>query len=176
MRYTFSFLCRAGSVGFLLLFFSSCGGYTLGPVGDPPFKTLYVEAVTNDSFAPQAVPLASSALREAFLRDGRVKLVDSSAAAEATFILHLTGYRREAASYDSDDTAKANAFEITLEGQATLNDNRKGGSTLFRDRPIRSVARLAWRDDTVSPDGRQPLAAAISSLSREAVSMTLDSW
>ena len=176
MRPFFPFIVRVAVLGIVLLFFSNCGKYALGPSTDPPFKTLYVEAVTNESFAPQAAPLASSALREAFLNDGRIKLVGSSHAAEATLTLRLTGYRRKATSYDSDDTAKANAFDITLQGQATLSDNRKGGSSLFHNRPIRSVARLAWSDDTLSPDGRQPLAAAIASLSREAVAMTLDVW
>ena len=160
----------------VVVLFSGCGRYALGPGRETPFTTLYVEAVTNDSLAPQAAPLASSALREAFLRDGRVKLVSSPAEAEATLSLRLTNYQRRVASYRSEDTARANAFELTLEGEATLSSNRLGGESLFEGRPVRGAARLAWNDSTTSPNGRQPLAAAIRSLSRETVSLTLDAW
>ena len=161
---------------FALVLLSGCGRYAFGPGSETPFTTLYVEAVTNDSLAPQAAPLASAALREAFLRDGRVKLARSPAGAEATLSLRLTNYHRRAASYRREDTARANAFEITLEGEATLSNNGPGGGSLFEGRPVRGVARLAWDDSTTSPDGRQPLAAAIRSLSRETVSMALDAW
>ena len=161
---------------FAVLFLSACGRYAFGPIAVPSFKTLYVEAVTNDSFAPQAASLASAALREAILRDGRVKLASSPAEAEATLSLRLTNYRRRVASFDSDDTARANAFEITLEGEVTLSENGPDGDSLFEGRPVRGVARLGWDDPKTSPDGRQPLAAAIRNLSRETVSMALDAW
>ncbi len=160
----------------VVVLFSGCGRYALGPGRETPFTTLYVEAVTNDSLAPQAAPLASAALREAFLRDGRVKLANSPAGADATLSLRLTNYHRRAASYRSEDTARANTFEITLEGEATLSSNRLGGESLFEGRSVRGAARLTWDDPTTSPNGRQPLAAAIRSLSRETVSMALDAW
>ena len=163
-------------VPFCAILLFGCGRYALGPVGEPPFQTLYVEAVTNDSLAPQAGPLASAALREAFLRDGRVKLTNSPDRAEATLSVRLTNYRRRATTFRSDDTARANAFQITLDGEATLSDNRPGGETLFQGRPVRGIARLVWDDPTTSPDGRQPMAAAIHILSRETVSLALDAW
>ncbi|MFP6900939.1 MAG: LPS assembly lipoprotein LptE [Opitutales bacterium] len=159
-----------------LILLSGCGHYALGPTGQPPFTTLYVETVTNDSLAPQAASLTSKALREAFLRDGRVKLVDSPVEAEATLSLRLINYRRSAASFRSDDTAQANSFKITLEGEASLTENRPGGKSLFEGRLVRGVARLAWDDPATSPDGRQSLVAASRDLSDETVSMTLDAW
>jgi len=159
-----------------LPFFLSCGQYSLGPLAAPPFRTLFVEAVVNDSLAPQAAPLCSASLREAFLGDGRVKLTNSSEAADAVLSLRLTNYRRRVASYRSDDTARANAFEITLEGEVSLSDNRRDGKTLFAKRSVKGVAFLGWDDPKASPEGRQPLAAAIRSLSIETVSMALDAW
>ena len=156
--------------------FCGCSRYAFGPIGEPPFRTLYVEAVVNESLSPQAAPLASMSLREAFLRDGRVKLTDSPNKAEATLSIRLTNYRRQAASFRSDDTARANAFQITLDGEITLSENRAGGKTLFLDRPVRGVAHLVWDDPTSSPDGRQPMATAIHNLSRETVSLALDAW
>ncbi len=156
--------------------FCGCSRYAFGPIGEPPFRTLYVEAVVNESLAPQAASLASMTLREAFLRDGRVKLVDSPDGAEATLSIRLTNYRRQAASFRSDDTARANAFQITLDGEVNLSENGAGGKTLFQGRTVRGVAHLVWDDPTTSPDGRQPMAAAINDLSRETVSLALDSW
>ena len=167
-------LACVAQIAFVLL--SGCGHYALGPTGQPPFNTLYVETVINDSLAPQAASLTSKALREAFLRDGRVKLVDSPVGAEATLSLRLTNYRRGVSSFRRDDTAQANSFEITLEGEASLSENRPGGKSLFEGRLVRGVARLVWDDPTTSPDGRQSLVAASRGLSEEAVSMTLDAW
>ena len=161
---------------FALLGLSACGRYALGPIDAPPFRTLYVEAVTNDSFAPQAAALASEALREAILHDGRVKLAHSPEGAEATLSVRLTNYRRRVASYDSKDTARANAFEITLEGLASLSGNGPEKDSFFEGRPVQGVARLGWDDAKTSPDGRQSLTAAIRNLSRETVSMALDAW
>ncbi|MFP6854324.1 MAG: LPS assembly lipoprotein LptE [Opitutales bacterium] len=161
---------------FPLLFFSACSSYVLGPVDELPFRTLYVEAVSNDSLAPQAASLCSVALREAFLRDGRVKLASSAAGAEATLSVRLTNYRRRVASYSSADTARANSFEIILDGEVSLSGNRADGKILFEGRSVQGTARLGWSDSKTSPDGRQPLAAAIRSLSLETVSMSLDTW
>ena len=169
----FGLACLAYGNLFLL---GGCGRYAFESTGAPPFHSLYVEAVTNDSLAPQAAPLASAALREAFLRDGRVKLAHSPGEAEAILSLRLTNYRRRTASYRSDDTARANAFEITLEGEATLSAHRFGEKFLFEGRPVRGVARLARDDPSMSPNGRQPLSAAIRSLTRETVSLALDAW
>lgn len=161
---------------FPILFLSACSSYVLGPLDELPFKTLYVEAVSNDSLAPQAAPLCSAALREAFLRDGRVKLTSSAADAEATLSVRLTNYRRRVASYSSADTARANSFEIILDGEVSLSENKADGKVLFDGRSVRGAARLGWSDSRTSPDGRQPLAAAIRSLSLETVSMSLDAW
>ena len=105
-----------------------------------------------------------------------MRLVDSPVGAEATLSLRLTNYRHDVSSFRRDDTAQANSFEITLEAEASLTENRLGGKSLFESRLVRGVARLVWDDPTTSPDGRQSLVAASRGLSQETVSMALDAW
>ena len=68
----------------LLAFVGGCANYQLGTGGKLTFATLYLEPVANHTTLPQAQALVSSQLRERFLRDGRVTLVNSSADADAS--------------------------------------------------------------------------------------------
>ena len=63
-----------------------CSHYQLG-TGTPgklTFSTLYIEPVENKTLLPQARALLSTQLRAAFARDGRISLVNSPEAADAT--------------------------------------------------------------------------------------------
>ena len=61
---------------------SGCANYQLGDSAPLPFRTLYILPAANDSFAPLAVSTVSAEIREAFIRDGRVKLVANEENAE----------------------------------------------------------------------------------------------
>src|SRR4051812_49033625 len=91
---------RVLSVLFLLssvLGFTGCAGYQLGTGSAPKFTTLFVAPVTTEALIPQARELVTTQVREAFLKDGRVKLVDSPAQADAVLQIALTGYDRAVA-------------------------------------------------------------------------------
>jgi len=90
---------------------SGCKSYQLGSPAELPFDSIYIQPVSNDSFAPQAQALLSAQLRDAFIRDGRTKLVTSAEAADA---------------FDSSDTEVASDFDLTLVAQVSLFDQNKG--------------------------------------------------
>ena len=91
---------------------SGCANYQLGDSAPLPFRTLYILPAANDSFAPLAVSTVSSEIREAFIRDGRVKLIAKEENADAILTIRLTEYERSAVTRDTDDTFRARDFNI----------------------------------------------------------------
>ena len=165
-----------------LLLGTGCGHYRLGTGVDTDFKTLYVAPVENSAALPQGVALISTQIRDDFLPDARLRLVNSAAEADATLSIRLTTYQRDVATVLPNDTGLARKFELSLSATATLTDNR-AHRPLFANRPL-AVRRQAYTDDPRAPNqfGQQrhseyqalPLLAA--SLAESAVSAVLDRW
>jgi len=153
---------------------SACSNYALGPGGSRSFRTLYVAPVENNSDAAQAAALTSSLLRDAFVRDGRVALVDSPEEAEATLQLVLTQYGREVATVRPGDTGLARKFALTLDGTVTLVD-RSTGRTLLNARPVQAV-RDAFTDSGQQQAEYETLSLLADELARQVSHATLDEW
>lgn len=114
---------------FTLVALSLCAGcqsYELGHPAELPFETLYIQPAKNDTFAPQAQALISSQLREAVIRDGRVKLIADPSKADAVLTMTLTDYTRNAASRSQEDTEIAQSFDLRLQAKIDLYDQRSG--------------------------------------------------
>ena len=122
----FKSLSTLGLVTAALTLLSGCASYKLGSSGEIPFETLYIQPATNDSFAPQAQPIVSSQLRSAFIRDGRVKLVTKAEDADAVLSVNLTDYDRRSASRSTRDSERAQDFDIRLESEVALFNQRSG--------------------------------------------------
>ena len=148
-------LQRAGILAMLAMltvaFMSGCKSYQFGnPVG-LPFESIYIKPVANDSFAPQAQALLSTQIRDAFIRDGRAKLVTSRKAADAVLIVNLTEYNRRAAARQSVDTAVAASFSLVLAVEVSLfNQNKK--EYYFQERIIQESSN-AYVDDPYATPG-----------------------
>jgi len=121
-----------------------CANYRLGTGAKLTFTSLYIAPVGTKILLPQAQAIVTDRIRTAFLRDGRVTLVNSPEAAEATLTVEITDYRREVATQRRDDTGLARKFALTLGVQATLTD-RRSGAPLFTKREL-SVRRDAFTD------------------------------
>ena len=121
---------------FTLFFISGCNSYQLGNPVELPFESIYIKPVTNDSFAPQAQAMLSTQIRDAFIRDGRIKLVTSKEAADAVLLIHLTEYNRLPAARQSADTTAAASFSLLLAAEVSLFNQSKG-DYYFRERIIR---------------------------------------
>ncbi len=140
LRPLFALVAWAG----LLVLASGCAHYQLGAGAKPTFTTLYVEPVTTKILLPQSQATLETQIRAAFVRDGRVTLVNSPEAAEATLKLHLIDYSREVATQRRDDTGLARKFTLTLGVACTLTD-RRTGRPLFDQRLI-EASRDAYTD------------------------------
>lgn len=168
-------LCRAITALLALWvasFLGGCKSYQLGHPTELPFKSIYIQPAANDSFAPQAQALLSSQIREAFIRDGRTRLVTSEEDADAVLLINLTEYDRSAAARQSADTAVARDFDLNLTAEVSLFDQNKGDyyfqkrelqerSNAFADNPY------ADRTDVRTQDFLQAEYQAMPRLTRD---------
>jgi hypothetical protein len=169
MRFPFSviwLLCGAFS-------FFGCAHYQLGTSGKVSFSTLYVAPVESQTLLPQAREIISTQLREAFARDGRILIVNSADAADATLHITLHDYRRDVASVLENDTGLARKFILTLDVACTLSS--KTGGDLFADRIV-SVQRDAFTDGGQLQSEFQTVPLLAEALSRKIVHTVLDVW
>lgn len=166
----------------LALVLAGCSNYVLGTGKSLEFRTLFIEPVENDSNLPQAVAIISTQLREAFLRDGRVTLVNTAADADAVLSVTLSSYGRDVATVLANDTGLARKFDLALVAQATLR-TPSSDKVWFRDRAL-AAKRQAFTDNPRASGqfGNQlqaeyttlPLLA--ESLAAAAVHAVLDVW
>ena len=124
-----------------LLFLFACSHYQLGSGGTLAFRTLYIAPVGNSADMPQAVALFSTQLRDAFIRNGRVTIVNSPDQADATLTVALVNYSRNMTSSRSDDTSLARKFDLTVSAVSTLTDNRTG-KPFFEKRPVNATRQI----------------------------------
>lgn len=155
-------------------FITGCSHYRLGTGENLAFQTLYVAPVENKTMLPQAVALVSTALRDEFLRDGRVTLVNSPAEADATLSLTLADYHRDVATVRPGDTGLARTFTLTLGATATLHDNR-AGRDLFTRRPV-DAGRDAYTDSGQLQSEYQSLPLLAGALAKKISHAALDVW
>ncbi len=156
------------------LVFTGCAGYQLGTGSTPKFATLFVAPVKTEALIPQARAELTTRLREAFIRDGRVRLVNAPADADAVLEVTVATYQRDVAVTRADDTGLARRFDITLQARASLLNNR-GTQPWFTDRVL-EARRGAMTDDGLVPAETQLLPILGEALATEAVHAVLDTW
>jgi hypothetical protein len=168
------------------LLLSACSHYQLGTGTELAFTTLYVAPVRNDAVLPQAVAVVSRELRQAFLQDGRVQLVGSAEEADATLHLTLVNYGRTMTTARVEDTGLARKFDLALEAECTLRDERTG--TLLLDARRLAVTRQVFTDGDgfsigglPAPGGQNPaeyqtLPLLAEQLADRVIHAVLDVW
>jgi hypothetical protein len=105
---------------------AACSHYQLGTAGKLTFSTLYIEPVSNKTLLPQAQAVLTTQLRQAFIQDDRLTVVNSPQEADATLTVVITGYHRDIAAVRENDTGLASKFTVTFTTTCTLRDNRSG--------------------------------------------------
>jgi len=162
-------LCITG-----VLLLSGCANYRLGTGGQVSFRTLYVAPVVNESNAPQTVAIVSTQLREAFLHDSRVILVNTAEEADATLTVHLLKYSREGQTRQTVDTGLVRKFDVTLNAEATLRDNRDN-KLLFEKRKVQATRQIFVDSGQLQAEYQNiPLLA--ETLAKNVLGATLDVW
>lgn len=159
------------TLAFLL---AGCANYRLGTGAAPGFATLFVAPVRVDASLPQAQAVYSAQLRDAFLRDGRVRLVGSPDEADAVLTVVLDRYQRDVATVRPDDTGLARRFDLIVTAHATLTD-RRAGKDLFTNRPL-EVRRGILTDGGQNQSEYQHQPILARELAAQALHAVLDTW
>jgi len=170
----FRFLIAGLGAACCVLVGTSCANYRLGTGGKLAFQTLYVAPVANKTLLPQANALLSSTLRNEFLQDGRVTLVDTPDQADATLAVTLVDYHREVATVQAGDTGLARQFALTLGATVTLHDNRSG-QDLFAQRRVDAV-RNDYTDSGQLQSEYQTLPLLAGVMAKKVAHAALDVW
>ncbi len=163
-------LCLTG-----ILLLSGCANYRLGTGGQLSFRTLYVAPVVNQSNLPQAVAVVSTQLREAFLHDGRVILVNTPEEADATLTVRLVKYGRDAQTRQTNDTGLTRKFDITLTAEASLRDNRNN-KALFEKRKVEATRQIFTDNGQQLQAEYQNVTVLAEALAKNVRGATLDVW
>ena len=158
----------------LTLWLGACAHYHLGTGPGPKFSRLFIPPVTSDVLVPQARATVTTQLREAFLKDGRVALVESAAEADAVLTLKLTGYGRDTAVVRADDTGLARRFDVSLQARVTLTD-RRTGQDLLKDLNL-TARRGVFTDSGQLQSEYQNLPLLAADLAKQTVQAALDGW
>jgi len=158
------------------LLFSGCAHYRLGTRGELSSHTLYVTPVVNEnSNLPQAVAVVSTQLREAFLHDSRVILVNTPEEADATLTVRLVKYGRKSTAHQTTDTGLTRKFDITLDAEATLVNN-KDHKPIFEKRKIQAVRQIFTDNGQQLQAEYQNVTLLAETLAKNVRSAALDIW
>jgi hypothetical protein len=134
-------------LGLLALFSSGCSHYRLGTGSERAYETIFIAPVVTAGVLPQAAATLTTQIREAFIRDGRLRVVNTPDEADAVLTVRLTELDREKLTSIPDDTGLARKMGLTLDARATLADP-SGAKTWFADRLIRAERQIFTDDDT----------------------------
>lgn len=120
-----------------LLVALGCAGcrYRAGDDAETPFHTISIEAVKNDSFAPQVQAEMHRQLHDALASEKPLHVVDSGGRARLT--VRLVDYRRSVGAVNPDDTVLAASHIFSLSARITLIDSATG-KKLINERLVTS--------------------------------------
>lgn len=153
---------------------AGCSHYRLGTEAKLAFSSLRIEPVVMKALIPQSQALFTTQLREVFIRDGRVALVNTTGEADVTLQVVVHSYAREVATVRPGDTGLARKFIVTLKADATLHD-RRTGRDLFAQRPL-VVKRELFTDSGQGQAEYQLLPLLAADLAEKARHAVLDVW
>jgi hypothetical protein len=151
-----------------------CSHYRLGTGAPLPFQSIQIDPVANHTLAPQLQPILSARLREGFIRDSRVQVVNSGSAADASLSLAISGYQREIATVREGDTGLARKFNVTLSVTGTLRDTRTG-KVIWESRTF-TATREVFTDGGQLQSEYQVVPLLAESLAPQMVRAVLDQW
>jgi hypothetical protein len=158
----------------LLVALTGCGHYQLGNGSQLSFSTLYVAPFRMHALVPQAQPIMVAQIRDAFIQDGRIALVNQADLADVALHVTVRDYHREVATARPGDTGLARKFVITLTVEATLIETATG-KEMFHNRPI-IVKRDVYTDSGQQQAEYQILPLLAQDLAEKLTHSVLDTW
>jgi outer membrane lipopolysaccharide assembly protein LptE/RlpB len=168
---------------------TACSHYRLGTGVSRDFESIFIAPVDTNAVVPQSAGLLTTQIREAFIRDARLRVVNTPDEADAVLTISLKGLRRNAQTALPSDAGLARTFGLVLDASATLRDV-KGEKTWFTDRALRVERQIFTNDGTAIATTGGPYLAPLQQtqaeytivptlgeeLAAKAKSAVLDTW
>lgn len=151
---------------------TGCQSYQLGTGEAPPFDSVHVAPVERRALVPQAVPELTDALRSQLA--GRIRLA-SREHADTVLAVTLVAYRRNRVASDPEDTRRAIAYELVLEGEASLVDTRDGRVYFVAREFVAQEIVYAFDGELIQAE-RQALPVLVENLARDLRDAILGVW
>lgn len=168
---------------------AACSHYRLGTGVTRDFESIFIAPVDTNAVLPQSTAILSTQIREAFLRDGRLRVVNTPDEADAILTIKLNSLHRETLTALPSDAGLARTFGLSIDATATLRDV-KHEKTWFSDRPLRVERQIFTTDGTAIPTKNGPFIVPLQqtqaeyaivptigeALANQAKSAVLDTW
>jgi hypothetical protein len=129
------------------VFGAACAHYRLGTGVERDYESIFIAPVDTNAVIPQSSAVLGTQIREAFLRDGRLRVVNTPEEADAILTVKLERLRRDRRTSLPTDGGLARTFDLHLEASATLRDV-KGEKTWFTNREILVERQIFTTDGT----------------------------
>ena len=108
-----------------------------------PFKSLYLNTVVNESFAPNIHLLFQNQLRQTLLEQTPLRLSRTPESADVRLDVRLIDYDRSVRSRSSTDPGRYNALNLKLGLELSLYDRKSGNYLIEKARyPVASPSFL----------------------------------
>lgn len=156
-----------------MFFLGACANYQLGTSGKLAFHSLHIAPVRSETLLPQSRALVGARVREAFIRDERVAVINAEQEADAVLTLTLKSFKREATVGRKTDTQLARKFNLTLTVACDLV--LKDGTKLM-DQRIVTVQREDYVDGGQLQAEYEMLPVIADKLATEVTHAVLDTW
>ena len=156
----------------LTLFLAGCMGYHLEGTHPEGVRSVYLEPIINKTDEPAIELQMTHALRQRIQFDGRLKLVDHPAQADARLFVNLTRYKLHATAYNNDNETTPEQYRLRIDAQSTLEDSN--GKTLSSSKTY-GEATFFFKSDLTSSK-RNALPMATDELARFILDDLIEQW
>jgi outer membrane lipopolysaccharide assembly protein LptE/RlpB len=175
-------LLSALFAGCLLLFTAACSHYRLGTGVEHDFQSIFIAPVQTNAAYPQAAAVLTTQIRETFIRDGRVRVVNTPDEADAVLSVKLSSLQRAKLTSLTSDSGLARKMGLTLSATATLQDPA-GKKIWFTNRAVAAARQLFTDNGSADLQPIQQLQAEYALLpqlaqpfAQEILGAVLDTW
>lgn len=162
---------------FLPMLWLGCQQYQWdSSAGSSPIRTLAIDPVVNESYAPQVVALLTRDLRDAFLRDGSVRLVGSDRPADARLAVTVIEFEESYVSGRDEDDGRPSSLSLKMTVRVSLISSIREIEEILPADWTFSESIPVYADPSIRESSLSNLPQLTSMISRRIRDLTLYPW
>ncbi len=163
---------RLFCLGVMVLAWTGCAGYRLGPTNGAlaGARSVEIRPFVNKTLEPRLSEYAMNSLRQNLMRDGTYR-VDTRDEGDLIMTGVIIAYQRRELSLQPTDVLTVLDYEITLTAQITVRERSTG--KLILDRPVKGRTSLRAGADLTSAE-RQAIPLLTDDLARKTTALLVD--